>query len=492
VLITAEVAARLEAVLDTANVSRIETLLPIGVRPRQLSVATLLLGMLLAMADGRPAHLSRAHAALVGLAADERRRLGVVVDWKTGPHVLTYRQTERTASLVARALAKEDPDGEPAVVLQEIVDACLEASMPAIYKDAASSYAVDWTDMETFARPVAKGESGGADPEASWGHRSGNGRRDELFFGYFCSGVTMVGDEAGPSVPELCRRILVTSCHVDPVPALVPVMAHMKQTGVIVGDVIADSGYAHRVPEHWALPLRHLGADLVMDLHPSDRGTRGTHEGAICFNGTLYCPATPDSLFEIEPLALGAGADETAAHDRRSAELARYKLGRIGADDADGYHRSMCPLRASSMVLAHDRPEILSPPERPPRCCAQQTITVGPSVNAKTTQKHDYPSQAHRRSYARRTAAERTNATVKDPASTDITRGWCRVMGLSAITLFVVCAFVVRNGRVVDSFEARQRDDERRREAGLAPRTRRRRRRSISELIGAAPANAPP
>ena len=50
---------------------------------------------------------------------------------------------------------------------------------------------------------------------------------------------------------------------------------------------------------------------------------------------------------------------------------------------------------------------------------------------AKTAQKHDYPSAAWRRSYARRTGAERGFATAKDPASNDISRGWCRLMGLA-------------------------------------------------------------
>jgi hypothetical protein len=42
-------------------------------------------------------------------------------------------------------------------------------------------------------------------------------------------------------------------------------------------------------------------------------------------------------------------------------------------------------------------------------------------------QKHDYPSATHRRSYARRTAAERGFSTIKDPASNTIARGWCRL-----------------------------------------------------------------
>ena len=74
------------------------------------------------------------------------------------------------------------------------------------------------------------------------------------------------------------------------------------------------------------------------------------------------------------------------------------------------------------MLLDRDRPEILHPPEHPQACCTQQTITVPPDVNAKTRQKHDYPPAAWRRSYARRTGAERGFSTAKDPASNTIAR----------------------------------------------------------------------
>jgi hypothetical protein len=70
------------------------------------------------------------------------------------------------------------------------------------------------------------------------------------------------------------------------------------------------------------------------------------------------------------------------------------------------------------MRLDRDRPEILQPPEHPQACCAQQTITVPPDVLVKTAQKHDYPSAAWRRSYARRSGAERGFATAKDPPAT--------------------------------------------------------------------------
>ena len=48
----------LEDIIDRAGAAaRIEALMPAGVRARQLSVRTLLAGMCLTQADGRPAHL---------------------------------------------------------------------------------------------------------------------------------------------------------------------------------------------------------------------------------------------------------------------------------------------------------------------------------------------------------------------------------------------------------------------------------------------------
>jgi hypothetical protein len=135
-----------EQIIDASGVApRIEAMLPIGVRARQLKARTLLAGMCLAQADHRPAHLTRVHQALTGLSDDDQRRLGVVADWKHGPHLLTCRQTERTASLVAAALGKDEPDGLPPQALQAACDDLLEASVPGEFKDASTSLAVDWT-----------------------------------------------------------------------------------------------------------------------------------------------------------------------------------------------------------------------------------------------------------------------------------------------------------------------------------------------------------
>ncbi len=489
----------LEEIIDASGVApRIEAALPAGVRRRQLSTRTLLAGMCLTQADGRPAHLTRIHQALTALPAADQARLGVLADWKRGPHQLTYRQTEYTFSLVTAALAKDEPDGLPPPALQAVCDDLLEASVPGQFKDASSSLAADWTGLESFSRPPPAKGGPCADPEASWGHRKNNLLRseNELFFGYYFSAAIMTREEGGAPVPELARRATVSSCRHDPVRAFVPVLTRLPHDKIPLGDMLADSGYSHRDAGAWAIPLRRAGAQLVQDLHPHDRGPKGTHQGAVIANGRLYCPRTPRMLLELGPLPPGATGEQTAAHDAKTAELARHKLGSITADDTDGYHRAQCPaamgkircpLRPASMTMDRDRPEILTPPENPPACCTQQTITVPPEVNAKTRQKHDYPSAAHRRSYARRTSAERGFATTKDPATTTTSRGWCRLMSLTPLMLFTTSLLITRNQRILTAWNTRQQETQRRTASGLPPRTRRRRRKTLAALTTTSP-----
>jgi hypothetical protein len=491
--------AAFEAVIDDSGVARrIEAILPIGVRARQLTVRTLLAGICLTQADSRPAHLTRVHQALTALPEPDQRRLGVIADWKQGPHQLTYRQTERTFGLVADALAEDKPGGLPSGPLQAVCDDLLEASVPEKFKETSRSLAVDWTDLESFSRPPPHGTSDCADPEASWGHRKNNLLRtqDELFYGYYLSAGVMMPEENGPAIPEFARRAAVSSCRHDPVRAFAPVLTAMPGQQIPLGDILDDSGYAHRDAGAWAIPLRAAGAQLVQDLHPHDRGPKGTHDGAIIANGNLYCPQTPRPLLELGPLARTATTEQAADHDRKTAELARYKLGRLTADDPDGYHRVACPaamgkircpLRPASMRLDRSRPEILQPPGHPQACCAQQTITVPPDVLAKTAQKHDYPSAAWRRSYARRTGAERGFATAKDPATNDISRGWCRLMGLAPLLLFTTALLIARNQRILHAWHARQEENQRRAAAGLPPKTRKRRRKPLTEPAATAP-----
>ena len=101
--------ARIEAVLDeaglAAQLAALEARLPVGVRPRQCSARTLLVGMLACLSHSHQnAHLTAVHAALLGLDEKDQIRLGVLASWRNGRHALTYRQIEYTAGLIFRGV----------------------------------------------------------------------------------------------------------------------------------------------------------------------------------------------------------------------------------------------------------------------------------------------------------------------------------------------------------------------------------------------------
>ena len=327
--------ARLLAVIDASKVpGRLEALFPVGVRPRQLSVRTLLAGMLLTLADGRPAHLSRVHGALVGLDDENRRHLGVVCESKHGPHTLTYRQVEYTFSLLKDVLSKDVPDGAPKETLQEVLDALLEASVSEQDTARSSSLAIDWTDIESFSTRRTKKDGTYADKEASWGHRKGGGpgEKDELFFGYYLSLATMVEDDAGAQVPELVRRMALTSPDHDPVPALVDVLGRLVFSGVGIADVVADSGYAYRVPEHFALRMRGSRRRLGHGPAPERPGHPGHPRRSDLFQRRPLLPGHPE----------GAVSDRTAfaSGKRGGDESPRRPLSRASALQARQDERS--------------------------------------------------------------------------------------------------------------------------------------------------------
>lgn len=502
--------------------------MPARGRHGQLSAKGVLLGMLMAIDAGRPAHLVAGHEALFALDISDQARLGVLAPSGDGDglHPASYRQFSHTHQVMVEAI---DPSPVPsfkgvceedraqhlaearAGVDQEVMterlhlvmDALVEASVPEEHTAASTSLAVDWTDYETWSRPRAKDDPQPAnDPTASWGHckRNAPGAVDHLFFGFYPQVATMVIDERGPAVPELVRQIAFAAPRTDPAKEMAEALVRWTSAGYPLGDVLEDCGYSNREPETFALRLRRAGARLVMDLHPGDRGTKGTHQGAIVCNGNLYCPGVPKALLELGPLSRDASEQDVTAHDERTGELSRFKLGRVSKDDEDGSHRRMCPallgkvrcpLRPSSMALGYSHPEVLDPPEHPPVCCTQQTISVGGHVLAKTAQKHDYPSAAWRLSYNRRTGSERTFAWLQDPATIGMRRGWCRMFGLTKNALAFTLGVVVRNVRITVSYEARMADEARRAAMGLGPIKRRRRRRRHRDDASAPDAPAP-
>ncbi len=144
------------------------------------------------------------------------------------------------------------------------------------------------------------------------------------------------------------------------------------------------------------------------------------------------------------------------------------------------------------MALDYERPEVVSPPEHPPTCCTQKTNSVSVSIDAKRRQKHDYPSKAHRFSYNRRTASERTFSWIQDPASGGVRLGWSRLFGRAPNALLYAPVVVVRNVRLVLAAEDPEHDAAWRAAMGLSPLTRRRRRRRHPESVPSEPVASVP
>ena len=55
-------------------------------------------------------------------------------------------------------------------------------------------------------------------------------------------------------------------------------------------------------------------------------------------------------------------------------------------------------------------------------------------------------------------------------------------MGLTPLMLWLTCLLVVRNQRILTAWNARQDDNQRRAAAGLPPKTRNRRRKTLASL----------
>ena len=338
-------------------------------------------------------------------------------------HRATYRQMERTFSVMMRAIGEKWPE-----MVDRVTDAMLEASIPERYKLASASVAIDWTDYESFSRP--KGTDGGppADKEAILRaaplERTGRERRDLLR-------LLRPGRHDGPRGR---RRGHPRARAADRAHRLFgrPARRH--------------GGGAHPHGRRWDPTLRRARRLRLLVRKPETFALaapgarrfarhgpapgRPGREGNPCRRGDLQreplLPVHPHAAVLALPSPRGASEADQQRLDAASAELSRYKLGVSSGEDTDGHLRVSCPavlgkircpLRPSSLSLSFERPSVAAPPTGElPACCRQRTVTVPPSVAAKTRQRHDYPSAAHRRSYGRRTASERSFASGKDPA----------------------------------------------------------------------------
>lgn len=475
-----------ERIIDASGVVElVDPLLPSKGRPRQLPLRTLLVGCVMTAMLKQPLHICRVREVLLDMSRKHRLRLGVSVFLSDGEiHDLTERQIYR---LFANFISVIDPTPVPgfkgvAIVdrqtkidsvqpsdeelsileerLQQVANRLLEGSIPAQFRNASTSYALDWTDADTWASghrsfiPLA-------DPDADWGARRSMepGIKRAKFYGYDEQILTMTNDDDGPKVPELVRRIDLQASNEHDPEFSIPMIDRALADGLTINDLLADNAYPYAL--EWSVEMRRRKIQLIVDLHPGDRGPKGTWLGALDIEGNLYCPSTPKNLQRIDPPGVRANGVERE-HYRTQIDLRdKYKFVVQTATDDEGYDRRMCPAVAGKVHCPlwdrlYDRekaiPEIYTPPKAPNKCCTQKTITVPPTVSAKTRQKHDFGSRTFKDSYKRRTAVERAFGDVKSKAGEDVSRGRIRLMGRTKQLFMRTIAYVARNTRIVARF----------------------------------------
>ncbi len=163
--------AAIEDIIDASGAApAIEALLPRRRPRRQLTARTLLTGMLLTLADRRPAHLTEVHAALTALPEADQARLGVTVtleDRAAPAHLPAGRAHLQPGQ--PRRWARTSPTAPPPMTCRQPATDLLEASIPAGAQGRQPALAADWTDVESWSRPPRHGTTSAPTPRPPGG-----------------------------------------------------------------------------------------------------------------------------------------------------------------------------------------------------------------------------------------------------------------------------------------------------------------------------------
>ena len=145
--------------------------------------------------------------------------------------------------------------------------------------------------------------------------------------------IAVMVDEIGRPAPEAARRMTVCSCAAT---ARVPAsFVRMPQAGNPLGDIIDDPATPTATPK----PGHPLGAGCAQPVQlpgPARPRPRGTHQGAVIANGSLYARRPPSRCSNRAP-AIRRHAGKTAVTYQQTAELSPLQAWPgHPADDTDG------------------------------------------------------------------------------------------------------------------------------------------------------------
>ena len=451
-------------------------------RRRLLSVRTLLVGIALAALDGRELHLVRVREILANLAWKERKTLAIPQDEGAGLTGLTDRQVSylwnKMVALVDPSphfspeldddLDAHDPDRQE--LLQGVLDCIVEASLDG---RTTSVYAVDWTYMPSWAR-LRRAKAPSPDPDANhirYENKAKTGPKYNIF-GYAVHAVVRSRTLDQERIPYLAERITLVPAATDPQAAVLPLVEDLARRGRATR-LLADRGYTMATADRWADELRRMGVVSTFDLHPNQRGLKGTYGGALQVDGQMFCPAMPDTFHDIERLDQFATVTDREQFFTEIERRNLYSMKPFGREQPDKPRRvrcpaaagvARCPLKPASMNLPYDRPTIYPGQDLlavPPSCCTQQTMSVPVEIQSATRQTPVWGTEEWYDIYGRfRPAVEGFFGMIKDAGNEHMTRGRIKMMGLAKTSIMVAFWAAATNFRLIDAFERGEQREE--------------------------------
>ena len=365
---TAQVRASIDWVDRSGVPAHLESLLRHSRRgrPRQLSVRGLLVGIKLAIDDAKTSCLSDVHDILTRqLRRREQLELGVRT---AAGHLITVHQVRRLFSSISRAVdpsphtnptLQEGERAQRAATLQQLLDHLLDATM-ADELTHHGGYALDGTGIWSWARGKRRTDTS-ADRDARWGSKTSKRGGQEPYFGYELHALVRINSsfQDRRHVPCLAERIVIAPAATNPVTAVLPTLTRLADDDA-VREIVADRGYTYKT--NWTRDLHALGIDPVLDLHTTQYGPRGSHDGARIITGVPHCPAMPDGLDTI----------------RRPERLA-------DSPALDQLHRPDRPTRTLGLSPRHHRRHHRQRTLRMPRPRRQSPLPTAPAVHGQTT-----------------------------------------------------------------------------------------------------------
>lgn len=457
-------------------------------RPRELSVRALLVGLLLCAHQGS-LHLADVRRLLNGLSVHSKKQLGIK---RAGG--VTRRQVEGVFTVVTETLESLGVQG-----LDRFCDLVLAAAQP---EDSASrSIAIDATSIDSWGtRRRIDGAWTATDPDARWRKKDKANPWKRPVFGYDLTLGVAVPEIGGGGVALTAKAMRFRPALTRPVAMALEVATQAALLQGKLGDVLVDREYTKRLDgTDFLQPIRALGGEPVFDLMPNQIGSSGTLKGAVIIDGAPFSPATPSGLHVIEPPAVNATIQELTAYQESIERRARWAMDPHGRRRASGDQdykcpahsgKVRCPLVASSLELAMDRPTAMNRPSSPPvdSVCSSK-YTRFDATELPLAQRELYGSRSWRDSYMRRNRVEGFFGVLKNEACENVKRGTIRVRGLFKTGVLVAMSVVSCNLRLIASFESKP---------ATKPKRRRGRPRKIGIEVfnplanGTVQANAPP